>query len=178
MIETHCPPEKVLQAGQLIARQMDDDGVFVCLSLKDMRSSGQQYGPVCPEGAWAGIQGNIGLQLLLQQPGQITWRPFIRGSSDTIDSKPQISWCQQNVYFKHVNKAESRSKQRSCSCEMYEIWRLIWWPTFSTTEEHKPQSRGSHLLLPHYYHSPCFTNWSGWPSQLQAGSLLVMRLLL
>lgn len=52
---------------------MDDDGIFVCLSLKDMRSPGQQYGPVCSERAWAGIQGNIGLQLLLQQPGQITW---------------------------------------------------------------------------------------------------------
>lgn len=53
---------------------------------------------------------------------------------------------------------------------MYKIQRLIWWPTFSTTEEHKPQSWGSPFLLPHHYRSPCLNGWSGWPSQLQASS--------
>lgn len=69
IIWTHCLPEEIFQAGQLIARQMDDDGIFVRLSPKDMRSSGQQYGSVCSERARASIQRNISLQLLLQQPG-------------------------------------------------------------------------------------------------------------
>lgn len=49
---------------------MDDDGLFVRLSLKEMRSSGQQNGSVGSDGARVGEQRDISLQLLLQQPGE------------------------------------------------------------------------------------------------------------
>lgn len=42
-------PEEIFEVRQLIFRQMDDDGIFVLLSMKKMRYSGQQYCSVCPE---------------------------------------------------------------------------------------------------------------------------------
>lgn len=68
IISIHCLPEEIFEIGQLISRQMDDDWIFVCLTLEDMRSSGQQYGSVSSERTGARIQGYISLQLLLQQP--------------------------------------------------------------------------------------------------------------
>lgn len=59
---------------------MNDGGIFVRLSLKDVRSSGQQYSSVCPEGARASAQGNVGFQLLLQQPAE-THHDVIREES-------------------------------------------------------------------------------------------------
>lgn len=51
---------------------------------------------------------------------------------------------------------------------MYESQRLIWWPTFSNTEEHTAQSWGSTLLFPHHSHSSCLSDWSGWPRNQSA----------
>lgn len=70
LIRSRRLPEEIFKAGQLVARQMDDDGLFVRLSLKEMRSSGQQNGSVGSEGARVSEERDIGLQLLLQQPGE------------------------------------------------------------------------------------------------------------
>lgn len=66
---TCCLPEEIFEIRQLVVGQMDDDGVFVLLSMKEMRNPGQQYRSVCSERAWASVQGNISLQFLFQQPG-------------------------------------------------------------------------------------------------------------
>lgn len=62
-------PEEIFQAGQLVAGQVDDDGLLVCLSMKEVWGSGQQNGFVGSERPRGCVQRHIGLQLLLQQPG-------------------------------------------------------------------------------------------------------------
>lgn len=58
-------PEEIFKAGQLVARQVDDDGIFVRLSLKEMWSSGQQNSFVSSQWAGVCVQRHICLQLLL-----------------------------------------------------------------------------------------------------------------
>lgn len=121
IISIHCLPEEIFQTRQLIARQMDDDWIFVYLTLEDMRSSGQQYGSVSSEGAGARIQGYISLQLLLQQPEEAHTNTL----SETVPATCQSakSSTKKKNYMKpiRVNELPMSRKQVQFTLKMFTL---------------------------------------------------------
>lgn len=128
---------------------MDDDGIFVLLSMKEMRNSGQQYCSVCLEWAWASIQGNIRLQFLFQQPGdqmtkfdqnratyfklrhlreiRMLFWGILESLYDIISiiiiiKKSSLSYVDEITYI--------NTKATVGTALVYEIQKLIEWPTF------------------------------------------------